>query len=241
MFSPINIQEELVKSKHKHAKAQQELMRQVDAAMKKGVKVDEFLLKRLNSAPKPGKWDINSDQLDKNRIFSLDDIKSVCITYRLRFLDSKYFKQQELPYDAITATKALEKELGKEIKHFKIVANEKSFKLEDANQDPMLFAQINENNFYLIHKWGTDFKWYKKWLSFPMRSIPSLLITVICVGLILSIVLPYIFGHTEADVKYYQTMGLAFVTIYSLFTGVFGGITFYKRFSRVCWNSPYFN
>ena len=230
-----------MKSRHKHAEAQQSLMRQVDAAMKKGVEVDEFILKRLKTSPKPGKWDINSDLLDKNRIFSLDDIKTVCINYRLRFLDSKYFKQEELPYDAIAATKTLEKELGHEVKHFKIVANEKFFKLEDANKDPMLFAQINETNFYLIHKWGTDFKWYKKWLSFPMRSIPSLLITVIVVGLTLSIVLPYIFGKTEADVAYYQTMGLAFVTIYSLFTGVFGGITFYKRFSRVCWNSPYFN
>ena len=237
MFSPINIQEELVKSKRKHAQSQQELMLQVEAATKKGMKADEFLLKRLNSAPKPGHLDINSDQIDKNKIFSLDDIKAVCIKYRLRFLDSKYFKQEELPNDAIAATNTLEKELGKEVKYFKIVANTKS----DANQDPMLFAQISENTFYLIHKWGGDFKWYKKWLSFPMRSIPSLLITVICIGLILSIVLPIIFGHTAADVKYYQTMGLAFVTIYSLFTGVFGGITFYKRFSRVCWNSPYFN
>jgi hypothetical protein len=241
MFSNIDIQDELVKTRQKHAQLVYSLKQQVDAALKKGVEVDDFILKRLKTAPKPGKWNINPELLDKNKLFSVDDIKDVCIEYRLRFLDSKYFKMEELPYDAVIAIKNLEKELGKEITHMKIVASAKYFKLEDVHKDPLLFAEVDENNYYLIHKWGNDFSWYKKWLSFPFRSVWSLLLTLIVIGLPLSFIIPAIVFHNPEDVSYYQMLYLAAFTVYTLFTMVFGGFTFYKKFSKVCWNTPYFN
>ena len=33
----------------------------------------------------------NFDKLDKNKIFDLESIKKICINFRLRFLDHKYF------------------------------------------------------------------------------------------------------------------------------------------------------
>ena len=241
MFSPIDIQDELVKTRQKHAQIQHSLMQQVEAAMKKGQQADEYIMTRLRKAPKPGKWKVDTSLLDKNKIFSLDDIKSICVQYRLRFLDSKYFRMEELPYDAMQAIKNLEKETGKEISHVKMMASAKFFKLEDINKDPLLFAQIDDTNFYLIHKWGSDFKWYKKWLSFPMRSLWSLFISIIVVGLPIAYILPLIWFHTPADRNYYQTLYLAAFTIYTIFTIVYGGFTFYRRFSKACWNSPYFN
>ena len=118
MFSNINIQDELVKTRQKHGQIQHSLKQQVDAALQKGVQVDEFIMKRLQVAPKPGRWKVNPELLDKNKIFSLDDIKSICVQYRLRFLDTKYFKTEELPYEALTAIKNLEKLTGQEIVHF---------------------------------------------------------------------------------------------------------------------------
>ena len=241
MFSSINIHNELAKAKQKHQEIQRSLLRQAEDAIKKGQKVDEYIMKRLQAAPKPGVWNVNLDKLDKNRIFSLDDIKAVCVIYRLRFLDSKYFRMEELPYDALTAVKQLEQLVGAEIKNTKIAAPSKFFKLEDSNKDPMLFAQIDDSNFYLIHKWGSDLSWYKKWLVYPLRSIGTLFITMIGIGLPLAIFLPYVFWHNAEDIVYFQRLFLSVVTIYTLFTMVFGGFTFYKKFSRVCWNSPYFN
>lgn len=241
MFTPVDIQEELIKTKEKHERIQQSLMAQANAAVKKGMQVDEYIMKKLRTAPKPGKWDVNPDLLDKNRIFSIDDIKAVCIAYRLRFLDTKYFKMEELPYDAITAIKELEKKVGTEIKATKIAAPSSFFKLQDRHKDPMLFARIDENNYYLIHKWGNDIAWYKKWLVYPLRSIYSFLICFSAIGVILAASVPHIFWHTQYDIIYYSRLFLSIVVVYVIFAAVFVGFTFYKHFSRVCWRSPYFN
>ena len=241
MFESVDIHNELVKAKVKHQEVQRSLLRQAEESIKKGQKVDEYIMKRLQAAPKPGKWDVNLDKLDKYKIFSTDDIKAVCITFRLRFLDTKYLHMEELPYDAIVAIKELEKLAGAEIKHTKIAAPSKFFKLEDSNKDPMLFAQIDDNNYYLIHKWGNDLAWYKKILAYPLRSVTTLFITMIGVGIPMALFVPYIFWHTQEDITYYQRFFLAAAVVYAFFMLVFGGFTFYKRFSKVSWNSPYFN
>jgi hypothetical protein len=241
MFSSINIQDELLKTRRKHAETQHMLMQQVEEAQKKGTAVDEFLLKRLQKAPKPGKWQINTDLLDKKKVFSLDDIKSICIQYRLRFLDSKYFKIEGLPTEDAQAIKSLEKELGKEIRSVKMLAAINSFRQEDVNNALLLFAEMDENNFYLVHKLGNDFTWYKKIISFPFRSIGALLVTLTIIGLPIAFIVPVLLFSTSEKVQYYQMLYLAAFTVCTAFTIVFGGFTFYKKFSRVCWNRPYFN
>jgi hypothetical protein len=241
MFTPVNIHEELIRTRQKHEEAHRSLLNQVNATLKQGKQVDEYIMKKLRSAPKPGKWDVNPSLLDKNRIFSLDDIKAVCIIYRLRFLSTEHFRMEKLPYDAVMAIKQLEKEVGSEIKSTHIAAPENYFKLQDRNKDPMLFAKIDDNNYYLIHKWGKDIAWYKKILVYPIRSIMSLFISMLAIGLPICLFIPYIFWHTQEQISYYQQFMLAALFIYIAFTIVFGGFTFYKRFSKVCWNSPYFN
>jgi hypothetical protein len=241
MFSPVDIQEELIKARQKHEQVHGALMREVNAALKQGKQADEYILSKLRNAPKPGKSNIHPDLLEKNRIFSVDDIKTICINYRLRFLDSKYFKMEELPYDAVVAVKNLEKHLGEEVKHMKIMGAAKFFKLEDRNKDPMLFARIDDENYYLIHKWGKDLAWYNKIIVYPLRSILSLLVSIVIIGLPVVFLLPLFIFHTSKEIKYYQMLYLAAFMVYTFFIMVFGGFTFYKKFSKICWNSPYFN
>src|ERR1700744_5920071 len=111
MFSPIDIQNELILVRQKHEKVFRQLENEVKAALKQGKQADEYIVNRLRTAPKPGKANINPELLEKSRIFSIDDIKAICIEYRLRFLDSKFFKMEELPYEALMAIKDLEKHL----------------------------------------------------------------------------------------------------------------------------------
>ena len=54
--------------------------------------IKDLGIKRLNN--------FDLDLLNKQKIFHLDHIKKICIDYRLRFLDIKYFKN-DLPNDAI--------------------------------------------------------------------------------------------------------------------------------------------
>ena len=49
----------------------------------------------------------NFDKLDKNKIFDLESIKKICINFRLRFLDHKYFKNS-LPKEAFLEISKLE-------------------------------------------------------------------------------------------------------------------------------------
>ncbi len=237
----VNLQKELESSREKHRKLQQSLMDQVNKALQKGIRADEYLLKRLQSAPKPGSWEADRDKLDKNRIFSIDDIKEVCIRYRLRFLDSRYFKMELLPYEALNVIKELEQQNGSEIKKTGIAAASGYFKLQDSHKDPILFAQLDERNYYMVYKWGKDLAIYKKWLAYPLRSILSLFITIVSAGVPAAMILPYLLWHSKPEIIYYQRLFLAALTMYTVFIMIFGGITFYKKFSRVCWNSPYFN
>lgn len=115
---------------------------------------DSMLLKRLNESPENYKKPLLlKDKLSINKVYSEESIKQICIKYRLRFLDSKHFKA-EYPYEALHQIKEFEQTHQVKIQHFKIIAPYDMFQLTDVNEDPLLFAQLSDNNFYLLHKWG---------------------------------------------------------------------------------------
>jgi hypothetical protein len=56
-----------------------------------------------------------------------------------------------------------------------IMAPKESFRLQAKPEDPLLFYKINEEYFYLIHKWGNDLSWTRRikvifWNLFTMRK-----------------------------------------------------------------------
>ncbi len=69
------------------------------------------------------------DQLETHKIFHLSQIKEVCIDYRLRFLDLKYFKGN-VPKEGIEKISQLEKEHQTVIDGFKIMAPSVLFRLK---------------------------------------------------------------------------------------------------------------
>ena len=103
--------------------------------------------------------------LHTDKIFHIKDIKTLCINYRLRFLDAHFFKG-DFPEEAISKIRELEKIHRSKLTGFKIVAPSKLLKLENLD-DPLLFASMGNDYFYLIHKWGNDLKWYRRLLVLP--------------------------------------------------------------------------
>ncbi len=241
MFSSVDIEVELLKARQKHAQAVYNLMQQIEEAKKKGTAPDDFIVKRLRDAAKPGRLPEGFAGLDKNKVFSDDDIKNICIQYRLRFLDGQQFKMKELPGHASTIIERVEKELGKETGKIKVVAPVSFFKTPRLNNEPLIFVQLDEHNYYLVHKWNIGLSWTKKILAFPMRSIWSLLICLTIIGLPIVFVVPAILFHSPEEVQYYQSFYMAAFFITAVFVTVFGGFSFYKSFSRACWNRYYFN
>ncbi|GMN09077.1 hypothetical protein MTsPCn9_04670 [Croceitalea sp. MTPC9] len=178
------------------------------------------------------------DLLETDKIYHIEQIKRICTDYRLRFLDSKYFKGK-IPQKAISKIKHLEKEHNMILEGFKIMAPSKLFKLEDKD-DPLLFAPIGNGYFYLIHKWGNDLHPMRKLLVWPFKGMINLTITTLVVSYFAAILVPDgLFSKSNSNAQFWILFFFMFKTI--------GAIVIYyafaqgKNFNPAIWNSKYFN
>jgi len=133
-----NIQTELEKLRNKSFDENSWKL-QIEAIFKKESDHENAIKKTLNTPnTQKNSNHFNLDHLATQNIYHIDQIKHICITYRLRFLDSTFFKSK-IPDEAVYKIKALEKEHQTQLSGFKIIAPSKLFKLENAD-DPLLFA-----------------------------------------------------------------------------------------------------
>ena len=199
---------------------------------------DESVYNKLQSQEGISQNSFNIDLLDTDRIYHVEHIKAICIDYRLRFLDSELFKGS-IPYEAIMKIKALNKEHGIELSGFKIMAPSKLFKLENAD-DPLLFAPIGNDYYYLIHKWGNDLSPFRKLAVLPFKNFENLMMLTVLVSLIASFFVPKGLFSIE-------TSGVQFLLIFLfMFKSVAAVVLYYgfaagKNFNTAIWNSKYSN
>ncbi len=178
------------------------------------------------------------DLLDTNKIYHLAQIRKICIDYRLRFLDSKYFKGK-IPDKAVSKIKKLEKEHGIEIKGYKIIAPSKLFKLADKD-DPLLLVPIGNDYFYLIHKWGNDLHPFRKALMWPFKSIVNLTVLVLVASYLVTLLIPNgLFSKSSSNAEFWIICFFMFKSIAAVV--IFYGFALGKNFSPAIWNSKYFN
>ncbi len=178
------------------------------------------------------------DLLDTNKIYHIDQIKRICIDYRLRFLASKYFKG-EIPPEAISKIKELEKTHNIDLKGFKVVAPSKLFKLEDKD-DPLLFVPIGNNYFYLVHKWGNDLHPLRKLFAWPFKGIVNLTLLVLLISYFCTALIPSgLFSKTASTSEFWIIYFFMFKSIASVV--IFYGFALGKNFNTAIWNSKYFN
>ena len=199
---------------------------------------DESVYNKLQSQEGISQNSFNIDLLDTDRIYHVEHIKAICIDYRLRFLDSELFKGS-IPYEAIMKIKALNKEHGIELSGFKIMAPSKLFKLENAD-DPLLFAPIGNDYYYLIHKWGNDLSPFRKLAVLPFKNFENLMMLTVLVSLVASFFVPKGLFSIE-------TSGVQFLLIFLfMFKSVAAVVLYYgfaagKNFNTAIWNSKYSN
>jgi len=178
------------------------------------------------------------EKLDSNRIFHLEDIKSLCIDFRLRFLDLRLFKGS-VPTEVIDEIKNLEKVHHTDIQNLKIVAPSKMFRLKNAD-DPLLFAQLGHDYFYLIYKWGNDLHPLRKYLMWPYKNFENLIFTVFLLSIFFTLLIPDGLFSKE------QSLNQTFIVFLFMFKWVAAIVLFYgvalgKNFNNQMWNSKYFN
>ena len=176
------------------------------------------------------------DQLESHRIYHLDQIREVCINYRLRFLDIKYFKN-DLPESAHQAINKIETDHGTVLADFKIMAPSVLFRLE-RKDDPLLFVPIGNNYYYLVHKWGNDLHPFRKFLMWPFKNIWNLLLTVLAVSWVATEMTPMVlFTKTPDQASYWMLYFFMFKAIASIV--LFYGFALGKNFNPAIWNSKY--
>lgn len=175
------------------------------------------------------------DKLNKENIYHITDIKKICIDYRLRFLPSHLFKAN-IPLEAITKIKDLEKKHETAFYNFKIIAPSKLFRLKKAD-DPLLFIPIGDGYYYFVHKWGKDIHLLRKSWAWCFKSFENLLFTCFIVSILLTLLLPdglFITNHNP-------TIGFIIEVLF-MFKSVAAVVMYYgfakgKNFNSAIWNS----
>ena len=107
MLKPIDIHKTLIKQRSKDDKSF-DITKWVDSIINE-ISSDNNVLKRLSLSPI--NRNINKfsfDILDTNAIFHISHIEKICVNYRLRFLDTKYFKGT-YPEEVVDKINTLEK------------------------------------------------------------------------------------------------------------------------------------
>src|SRR5690348_2306487 len=143
----------------------------INKAIETGRKFSETKEKNLRQA----------QEFNLDKVFHISQIESLCKKYYLRFLPSALFNGSidsalpdkiatfEATYEVkcksvVTESRWVYPSEEKENNTF-IAAPASSFKLEERPKDPLLFYKINDEYYYLIHKWGNDLSMVRRFYS----------------------------------------------------------------------------
>lgn len=241
----LDLIEELVKEKEVRTKEEKSLLDFAYQVLAKDSYDDSVISNRLAHPLKQDHQITNMHLLDEKNVFQLEEIAAIAAKYRLRFLSSALFKE-EIPLEATFKIKEIENECNLKFQDFRILAPSSKFHLKDSKEDPLLFAALGNNTYYFIHKWGNDFSWTRKVLTFPFQNIKNLGLSSIAVGLIIAFLAPdRLLPVTEWQSPFVSTLATIYFSFicsgFIFVSSLIFGILSEKEFSEDIWNSKYFN
>ena len=174
------------------------------------------------------------EEMETKNIFHKDTIKKICVRYRLRFLDSNLFKG-EYPKNITKIISDIEKKHNTNLNNFMIMAPSKLFKIKSPD-DPILFIPIGNDYYYLIHKWGEEFNYFRKLLVLPFKNIDNLTIFSVLVSVFFALLgklfIPSLTFSEVFILFLFLVKGFIFIFFYTFFLTR-------KNFSESIWNSKY--
>jgi len=229
----LNIHQELLKERAKNTDSNQlsEVLKKiwVESDLK-----STNIKETLNSKNDNCYNSLDFDKMDSNKIFHEKTIEKICVDYRLRFLDTNYFKG-EYPDDLNRIVLNIENKHNTILKNFKIIAPSKLFKLRSPD-DPLLFVPIGNGYYYLIHKWGNEMKKLRKLLVLPFKNLNNLLIFSIIFSALFTAGGKMIF-NTMTDAEVFTLFLFAVKSFVFIFFYLFFLVG--KNFNQTIWNSRF--
>lgn len=237
----VNLERELVAIKNKRLaqhpdevlEAFQNLLQQIDAE-------DADIEQQIRNSFGAAAQDLDLQNLDAAKIYDLNDIKNLCIKFRLRFLDGGLFKG-EIPYEAIAKVKSIQKTHHTAISNFKIVAPADLFNLAEKDKDPLLFVPLANNKFYLVHKWGNDLHPLRALMVYPFRDFTTLFKTVVAFAFFIAAIIPSSVMMGPHDTTSLHIRVILFFYLFLAFCGMTAlyGFSRMKNFNSALWESKY--
>jgi hypothetical protein len=236
MLHPIDIQQKLIDQRNKNKKPDQ-ILSWVHNIFDEIDTKHNSVLERLSKSPIQRTINtFNINKVDKDAIFHISEIEKICIDYRLRFLDTQFFKG-DYPTEVVAKINQIEEEHDTVLDGFRIIAPSKLFHLKEAD-DPLLFAPMGNGYYYLIHKWGKDLHPLRKLKFWSVKNVENLGILTFSLSLFFTFLTKDFFYGENANFGY----GIILFLFY--FKGIVGMIFFLgassgKNFSQYCWTSKY--
>ena len=183
--------------------------------------------------------DYNPDKIDSNRLFHVDQIRKICIDYRLRFLDFNFFKGV-VPDEAYTRLKEFELNHPDLDLNIKMMAPTKLFQLENYD-DPLMFVSLGNNYYYLIHKWGNDMSYFRKMFMWPFKNIYNILVYIAIISLFFTTFVPdgIFFYKNNPEIQFFVVFLFMFKSLAAIF--IYFGFAMGKNFNENIWNSKFYN
>tara|TARA_B100000768_G_scaffold176421_1_gene189145 strand:- start:1688 stop:2326 length:639 start_codon:yes stop_codon:yes gene_type:complete len=184
-------------------------------------------------------FDFDINKLDNDKIFYINDIKTTCIDYRLRFLDLKYFKG-DIPKSTKLKINSFKIEHRLNSLNLKIMAPSKLFKLKNAD-DPLLFSDLGNGYFYLIDKWGNDLSFFRKISMWPFKNLKNISLFILIISFFVTLIIPnglFVYDNSP-NIEFFITYLFILKSIVAIV--LFFGFSLGKNFNTAIWNRKYFN
>ena len=184
-------------------------------------------------------FDYNISKINSNKLFHVNQIKKICIDYRLRFLELNLFKGKvpKKAYQNLEKFKADHPNLKFDLK---IMAPSKLFELENYD-DPLLFASLGNGYYYLIHKWGNDLSFFRKISVWPFKNLVNILTFISIISLVITALVPgnIFYYDGKPGTQFFITFLFILKSVIAIF--IYYGFSLGKNFNEFIWNRKYFN
>jgi hypothetical protein len=238
MLNSVDIKKELIKYRQKARREEDNLLREVGRILHNSAFNGKNVLDNLKHYNQSFEL-VDEEDVDPELIFKASEIREIAIKYRLRFLDSQCYKQ-EFPYEAILKIEDFNLTHKKSLKGFKVLGTTKFFAGKNNSDCALLFAPTNLGNYYLVHKWGKELKWSRAMLSWPVKNIETLFLTLIIVTLVITLSLPTYLITLDRKATYWcaYRIGIFFhLFIFNMGVTAYVTFAFSKNLSTSTWNN----
>ncbi len=226
-----------LRSEREKSKSKNTILDEVKAVLLENERQRNLIKNQLQSESSTKSNQFDFDLLETSEIFHISTIKNVCVDYRLRFLESHFFKNT-IPEEAISKIANLEKKHNTKLDGFMIVAPSKAFSLISYD-DPLLFAPIGNNYYYLIHKWGNDMTPFRKILVAPVRNLSNFFIACIVISALITLAIPSNNLSKSVPLAPVIIFLFTFKSIVAVFLYYFFMVG--KNFNEEIWDRKYYN